>query len=156
MNGQSEDPPQIDLRNGKGVQVGPGINVQFNDFHFSAAGSHRRPVRLSPVRTVSAWDPFDLGIWPVVAIPGRPEAHEIPALPPYIARDHDADIDSHLADTASCMIVVTGTSCTGKSAASTRRCGGTRRSGTGSCSTRADPEQLLELLVGDQLSPIHA
>ena len=63
MNGQSEDPPRIDLRDGKGVQVGPGINVQFNDFHFPAAGSPRRPVRLPPVRTVSEWKPFDLGIW---------------------------------------------------------------------------------------------
>lgn len=153
MNGQSEDPPRIDLRDGKGVQVGPGINVQFNDFHFPAAGSPRRPVRLPPVRTVSAWDPFDLGIWPVLAIPGRPEAHELPALPPYIARDHDADIDSHLADTASCMIVVTGTSCTGKSRSlyeALRRHGQIR---DWELFSPADPEQLLELLVGDQLSP---
>jgi len=74
-----------------------------------------RPVRLPPARTVCEWNPFDLGIWPVLAIPGRQQAQELPPLALYVARSHDADLDLHLADSASFMIVVTGTSRTGKS-----------------------------------------
>ena len=78
-------------------------------------GQPGRQVRLPPARTVCEWSPFDLGIWPVLAIPGRQQAQELPPLALYVARSHDADLDLHLADSASFMIVVTGTSRTGKS-----------------------------------------
>ena len=71
MNGHVEGPSRIDLRDGKAAQVGPGINVQFNDFRFSSEEPTKRPVRLLPARTVNAWDPFNLGIWSALAIPRR-------------------------------------------------------------------------------------
>lgn len=109
--------PPADVRGGKGVQVGSG-NTQVNNFYGGAPSPGPRVGRLPAALPVTAWSPFDLGIWPVLAVPG-PEgaAAGLPELPPYVARAHDAEIDAYLASAASRMIVATGTSCTGKSRA---------------------------------------
>jgi tetratricopeptide repeat protein len=153
MSGQAEHPSRFDLREGKGVQAGSGINVQFNDYHFGATASPERSVRLPAARPVRAWDPFDLGIWPVLTIPGSPQSQELPTLPPYVARDHDTDIDSRLTDTASCMIVVTGTSCTGKSRSLYEALLRHDQIRDWQLRFPADSEQLLGLLVGEHLAP---
>jgi hypothetical protein len=107
---------------------------------------------LPPALTVSEWKPFDLGIWEVMAVPGHLRAQELPALPPYFTRNHDADIDGNLADDASCMIVVTGTSCTGKSRSLYEALLRHERIRDWQLFYPIDPEQLLALLVGDHLS----
>lgn len=113
----------------------------------------QRPVGLPSVQIVSEWNPFDLGIWPVLATPGHAQAQELPALPPYVARDHDADIDDHLAHDASCMIVVTGTSCTGKSRSLYEALLRNKRMRDWQLLCPVDSEQLLGMLVGNHLSP---
>jgi hypothetical protein len=118
-----------------------------------ALGGSGGPVALPPARTVSEWKPFDLGIWEVLAIPGHPHAQELPALPPYVTRSHDADIDGHLVDDASCMIVVTGPSCTGKSRSLYEALLRHERIRAWQLLYPTGPEQLLELLEGDHLSP---
>ena len=94
--------------------------------------------------------PGDLG---GLGDPGNSHAQELPALPLYVTRSHDADIDGHLVDNASCMIVVTGTSCTGKSRSLYEALLRHEQIRVWPLFCPADAEQLLELLFDDHLSP---
>ena len=148
-----DSPPPIDLRGGRGVQVGSGINIQFNEYH-GAPEPSRRVARLSAAQPVTAWEPFELGIRPVLAVPGHAGASVgLPELPPYVARDHDAEIDANLTGGASRMIVAIGSSCTGKSRALYEALLRHEEIRGWGLRYPAGPEQLLELLAEGQLSP---
>jgi hypothetical protein len=158
----SRSPASQAIGNAQGPVFGPGADFTgatltihsppVSDQTPQGRTTGARPVTPPPALRVSEWKAFDLGIWEVLAIPGHPHAEELPALPPYVTRTHDADIDGHLADNASCMVVVTGTSCTGKSRSlyeALRRHGQVR---DWQLFYPTNPEQLLELLLGDHLS----
>jgi hypothetical protein len=150
----SDSPPPADLRGGKGVQVGSGINIQFNEYHGGAPYPSRKVARLPAARPVTAWEPFELGIRPVLAVPGHAGASVgLPEIPPYIAREHDVEIDAHLTGIASRMIVASGSSCTGKSRALYEALLRHEEIQGWGLQYPAGPEQLLELLIDGQLSP---
>lgn len=145
--------PPADVRGGKGVQAGSG-NTQVNNFYGGAPSPSLRVGQMSAALPVTAWSPFDLGIWPVLAVPGPGGAAAgLPELPPYVARAHDAEIDAHLTSAASRMIVATGTSCTGKSRALYEALLRHEEIRHWDLRYPTGPEQLLELLAGGQLPP---
>ena len=123
--------PRTDLRNSKGVQVSAsGISIQFNAFHAAPSGagwglaepSPGVPARRGeahagwPLDTVT--DPFDLEVQrPVLPDDPRPD---LPLLPPYVAREHDAAlirVAEEAAGGRSGIAVLVGGSSTGKTRA---------------------------------------
>ena len=64
------------------------------------------------LRPVGQWDPFDLDVHRAIRV-GAPE--DLPALPPYVRRQHDDELDLVLSGAKGSLIfVVTGRSSTGK------------------------------------------
>jgi len=79
------------------------------DLHFHGAA---QPGRTATAQPVARWDPFDLDVHRAIAVA------DLPVLPAYLHRDHDDDLDAHLADVdRSTMVVLTGESSTGKTRA---------------------------------------
>jgi hypothetical protein len=66
-------------------------------------------------RLVRMWRPLDLDVHPAISVDGT---GDLPELPPYIWRRHDAELDSALRDVGrGRMVIVTGDSSTGKTRA---------------------------------------
>jgi tetratricopeptide (TPR) repeat protein/transcriptional regulator with XRE-family HTH domain len=82
-----------------------------------------RPRRATELdgRPISQWDPFILGVHRPIAAARRPASGqvELPALPPYVLREHDQKLRELLDPSRSGprMVVLVGGSCTGKTRA---------------------------------------
>ena len=75
------------------------------------SGSDGKQSTTAPARRVTAWDAFQLGVHRSIVVSGR---DNLPALPAYISRAHDVALRELLQTRRTQMIMLTGSSSTGK------------------------------------------
>jgi len=118
MTAQRPDPPrsqQVNTHGGTGFQDGNHVHIYGGGYPAGAATVASLQATSDGTRRgqpIGEWAPFDLGVHPSITI------HDEDTLTPYLARPHDQQLREMLAQAKESdrpsLIVVVGTSCTGK------------------------------------------